>query len=340
MSKGVLKKIVICLLVAAPAIHAQPAPLPTVITPSVTVLTPAQLNQLLAPIALYPDPLLASILAAATYPAQVVEAQRFLADPANASLDVTQLTNAAASHGWDPSVLALLAFPQVLQMMDANLEWTEHLGQAFAAQQADVMGAVQNLRRLAQQAGSLASGPGDAVSEDGGNIVINPPSPQDVAVPSYDPACVYGGEAACSAGQDQVGWFGDYALPYGAPFWGNFDWAGRSIRLARFHRDDAYGRPGGPGRGDGVWHHTALRGGGAHVALGETAGGVRAYNYALPANASFAARGGFRATPGFSARPAVPPRPAGTFIRAPVARVAAPARVAPAIHATAPAGHR
>jgi Protein of unknown function (DUF3300) len=105
--------------------------------PSAPPLTAAQLDRLVAPIALYPDPLLAQILMAATYPLEVVEADRWLRVPANAALKGDQLTAALQQQPWDPSVKSLLAFPGVLRTMDDNLDWTVQLGDAFLAQQAD-----------------------------------------------------------------------------------------------------------------------------------------------------------------------------------------------------------
>ena len=137
----------------------QPAP-----APGASALTAEQLDQLVAPIALYPDPLIAQILMAATYPLEVVEADRWLRIPANAALKGDALTAALQQQPWDPSVKSLVPFPQLLRMMDSNLHWTEQLGDAFLAQQADVMDAVQRLRQRAQAAGSLASTPQQTVS--------------------------------------------------------------------------------------------------------------------------------------------------------------------------------
>ena len=115
------------------------------------IYSPPQLDQLLAPIALYPDSLLAQILMASTYPLEVVEAARWVQDPNNARLRGDQLDAALQPQTWDPSVKSLVPFPQVLQMMDSKLDWTQALGNAFLAQQADVMDSVQRLR---------AAGPG------------------------------------------------------------------------------------------------------------------------------------------------------------------------------------
>src|ERR1700691_6134528 len=114
------------------------------------LLTPELLNQMLAPIALYPDELLGDILMAATYPLDVVEAARWLQDPRNASLKGDQLIAALQQQNWDPSVKLLTPFPSILRMMDAKLEWTERVGEAFLADPKAVMDAVQRLRRRAQ----------------------------------------------------------------------------------------------------------------------------------------------------------------------------------------------
>ncbi|MGC1578844.1 MAG: DUF3300 domain-containing protein, partial [Beijerinckiaceae bacterium] len=107
----------------------------------------------MAPIALYPDPLLAEILMAATYPLEVVEADRWIQDPAHANLDRDRLTAVLEQEPWDPSVKSLVPFPQILKMMDFNLEWTERLGEAFLADQAGVMDSIQRLREEAKAAG-------------------------------------------------------------------------------------------------------------------------------------------------------------------------------------------
>ncbi len=153
---------------------------------------PQQLDQLLAPIALYPDPLLAQILMAATYPLAVVEAARWVQDPNNAGLKADQLDAALQQQNWDPSVKSLVPFPQILQMMDSKLDWTQALGNAFLAQQAGVMDAVQRLRAEARAAGTLQSTPQETVSLQGQTIMIEPADPQVVYVPYYNPTVVYG----------------------------------------------------------------------------------------------------------------------------------------------------
>ncbi|HEX3374157.1 MAG TPA: DUF3300 domain-containing protein [Edaphobacter sp.] len=153
-------------------------------------LNAQQLEQLVAPIALYPDTLMAQILAAATYPGQVVEADRWRRAQGNAGAD--QIAGGADLQSWDPSVKGLTAFPQVLAEMDQNLGWTSALGSAYYNQPQDVLEAVQVLRRRAEAAGNLQSTPQQSVSYNQDNVVVQPPDPQMVYVPSYDPWTVYG----------------------------------------------------------------------------------------------------------------------------------------------------
>ena len=153
-------------------------------------LTPEQLRQLVAPIALYPDALIAQILAASAYPTQIVEADRFLQD--HPELKGKALADAVDQQDWDPSVKALTEFPSVLANMDRNLSWTSALGDANYNQPADVMAAVQYLRHQAKKAGKLQSTPQLTVTTQGDTIVIQPANPQIVYVPEYDPTIIYG----------------------------------------------------------------------------------------------------------------------------------------------------
>src|SRR5882672_4107650 len=152
--------------------------------------TPEQLQQLVAPIALYPDALVAQILAASTYPAQVVEADRWMQQHSNLKGD--QLAQEVNKQNWDPSVKALTQFPTVLADLDKNITWTSGLGDAYTNQQQDVMNAVQVMRQRAQQSGNLQSTPEQTVTTQGQTIVIQPANPQVVYVPEYDPWIVYG----------------------------------------------------------------------------------------------------------------------------------------------------
>ena len=152
--------------------------------------SPDELNQLVAPIALYPDALVAQIVAAASFPTEVVEADRWIQQ--NSALKGEAMAKAVDSQPWDPSVKALTQFPAVLAMMDKNLSWTSALGEAYVNQPQNVLSAVQVMRQRAQQAGNLKSTPQDAVTTEGETIVIQPADPDIVYVPEYDPWDVYG----------------------------------------------------------------------------------------------------------------------------------------------------
>jgi len=152
--------------------------------------TPEQLQRLVAPIALYPDSLVAQILTASTFPEQVVEADRWL--QAHPDLTGESLGPAVDQQPWDPSVKALTAFPSVLGNMDKNLSWTSSLGDAYYNQEQDVMDAVQVMRRRAQESGNLKTTPQQTVTTEGSTIVVEPASPEIVYVPAYDPWVVYG----------------------------------------------------------------------------------------------------------------------------------------------------
>ena len=149
-----------------------------------------ELDQMLAPIALYPDSLLAQIFMASTYPLEVVQAERWVKQ--NAHLQGDDLAVALESQRWDPSVKSLLNFPRVLAMMSEELEWTTNLGDAFLAQEADVLGTVQRLRAKAQAAGNLQTTTEQQVIVEQQVIRIESVSPQIVYVPTYNPTVVYG----------------------------------------------------------------------------------------------------------------------------------------------------
>src|SRR5580698_7663741 len=148
-------------------------------------LSSDQLDDLVAPIALYPDPLLGQVLAASTYPLELVEASQFVQQ--NSNLRGQDLMNAARQQNWDPSVQALVAFPDVLTMLTRDIRWTTDLGNAFLAQQSDVMNAIQGMRARAQQNGRLQSTPQENVTtqygDGGSDIQIQPTNPNVVYVP-------------------------------------------------------------------------------------------------------------------------------------------------------------
>ena len=166
-------------------------------------LNAAQLEQLVAPIALYPDALVAQVLAASTYPGQVADADHWRQAQPNASPD--QIVAGADAQNWDPSVKALTAFPLVLERMDRNLPWTADLGNAYYNQPQDVLEAVQVMRRRAQAAGTLQSTPQQAVQYDRGYIQLMPVDPQVVYIPSYDPWTVYGEQVSPYPGFSLLG---------------------------------------------------------------------------------------------------------------------------------------
>src|SRR5438309_4292650 len=152
--------------------------------------SPKELQQLVAPIALYPDALVAQILAAATYPTEIVEADRWVQQ--HPELKGEQLAQAVDQQSWDPSIKAITQFPSVLASMDKNLSWASALGDAYVNQQQAVLDAVQTMRKRAQQAGNLESTPQETVSTQGQSVVIQPVNPEVVYVPAYDPWIVYG----------------------------------------------------------------------------------------------------------------------------------------------------
>ena len=169
-------------------------PVPVDTGEPIPVLAPNELDGLVAPIALYPDPLISQILVASTFPLQVVEANQFV--QRNPGLTGPALTQAAQQQNWDPSVQALVVFPDVLQRLNQDVQWTTALGNAFMSQQADVMAAVQRMRQSAEQSGRLYSTPQQQVVNTtyaGQPVVeIQPTNPEVIYVPVYDPVYVWG----------------------------------------------------------------------------------------------------------------------------------------------------
>src|SRR5258705_2168307 len=153
-------------------------------------LPQGELDALVAPIALYPDQLLAQVLMASTYPLEIVMAARFVQE--NPSLTGDALDQALRDQNWDPSVVSLTAYPQVLVMMNDKLGWTQRLGDAFLANQQQVMDTLQTLRGMAQAVGNLQSTPQPTVIDPEGIIDIEPAQPDYVYVPVYDPRVIYG----------------------------------------------------------------------------------------------------------------------------------------------------
>ena len=216
--------------------------------------TQEELDQMLAPIALYPDSLLSQILMAATYPLEVVQAARW--SSANATITGTAAVQAVDNEDWDASVKSLVAFPQILETLDQKIDWTERLGDAFIAQQAQVMDTVQMLRQKAQDAGNLNSNAQIAVTQSDDNIDIAPADAGEVYVPYYDPTVAFGTwwwpryPPVFWAPWDGYGWSGGFAwgigVGIGADFFiGSWDW--------RNHRIYARGR--GYLGGGHSWQH-------------------------------------------------------------------------------------
>ncbi len=255
--------VLILLLAAPPGAMAQLPPSSPPLAadaPAPPTFRQEELDQLLAPIALYPDALLAQILMAATYPLEVVLAARWV--NAHPEVKGPQLEAAMQQQYWDPSVRSLTAFPQVLAMMDANMEWTQRLGEAFLAQQPDVMATVQILRAKAQAAGYLQTTPQQAVIVEPQVIRIEPVTPQIIYVPVYDPTVVYGpwwypayppyywyppgyvfGASVFSFG---------IGLGVGAVLWGGFDWHHHHVTIVNVHNYNTFNRTTITDR---TWHH-------------------------------------------------------------------------------------
>jgi hypothetical protein len=177
--------------------------------PAQATFSQQELDQMLAPIALYPDALLSQILMASTYPIEVVQAARW--SRANPGLNGDQAVQAVEQQNWDPSVKSLVAFPQIISMMDEKLDWMERLGDAFLSQQQQVMDTVQGLRQKAQLAGNLQSNENVRVEPQGQTIVIEQANPQVVYVPYYNPTVVYG-----------PWWYPEYPPVYWGPWPGYY----------------------------------------------------------------------------------------------------------------------
>src|SRR5712675_2940383 len=190
--------------------------------------SPQELQQLVAPIALYPDALVAQILAASTYPTEIVEADRWMQSHSN--LKGEELAKVIDKQPWDPSVKALAQFPSVLENMDKNLSWSSSLGDAYANQQQDVTDAVQAMRQQAHKAGHLNSNEQEKVTTQGNTIVIEPANPDVVYVPAYDPWLVYGAPIVAYPGWYPVpgiflGGVGiGFGIGFGVGFFGGFGW--------------------------------------------------------------------------------------------------------------------
>jgi hypothetical protein len=244
-----------------------------------------QLDSLVAPIALYPDPLLAQTLAASTYPLEIVQLQQWTDQ--NKNLEGKALADAVAKQPWDASVQSLAAAPEVVQRLAGNIQWTTDLGNAFLSQQTDVMDAVQRMRAKAEGKGTLKTSAQQTVETttvEGGKqvIVVQPTNPEVVYVPSYDPVVVYGAAPPAYPYYPYTypGYYPGMGLAWGAAgfalgawaggYWGNCNWGGGDVTINNkntFNRNTNINRGntniGRGGGGGNSWQHNPKHRGGA-----------------------------------------------------------------------------
>src|SRR5258708_3362335 len=254
-------------------------------------LASGELDSLVAPIALYPDPLLAQTLAASTYPLEVVQLQQWTNN--NKNLQGKALADAVAKQPWDPSVQSLVEFPDVVQRMAGNIQWTTDLGNAFLAQQSDVMAAVQRMRAKAQGTGNLKTSTQsvektETVSSGKQVIEIQQANPDVVYVPSYDPTVVYGAAPVEYPYYPYTypGYVPGTALAWGAGIalgaaawgawggnWGNCNWNGGNVNINNnnnFNKNNNFNRNVSR-QGQGNWQHNPQHRGNAPYGNRQTA---------------------------------------------------------------------
>nr|AIA15047.1 Protein of unknown function (DUF3300) [uncultured bacterium] len=235
-----------------------------------------QLDSLVAPIALYPDTLLAQTLAASTYPLEIIQLQQWM--DKNKNLKGKALADAVAKQPWDPSVQSMAGIPDAVKRLAGNIQWTADLGNAFLAQQQDVMDAVQRMRAKAQGKGALKTSQQQTVKTETveGNkevIVIQQPNPEVVYVPSYDPMVVYGPPAYPYYPYSYPGYVPGMGLALGTGIilgaawannnWGNCNWGGGDINI---NNNNNFNRNTNINRGQGAgnkWQHRPEHRGGA-----------------------------------------------------------------------------
>src|SRR5437867_12310067 len=274
---------------AALAQHAESQAMTT--TEEAPKLPSGELDSLVAPIALYSDQLLAQTLAASTYPLEVIQLQQWM--DRNKNLKGKALADAVAKQPWDPSVQAMVAFPDVVQRMAGNIQWTTDLGNAFLAQQSDVMDAVQRMRAKAQGTGNLKTSAQQVVQTEtvpsGKQVItVEPAQPDVVYVPSYDPTVVYGPPPPAYPYYPYTypGYVPGTALMWGAGIalgaaawgaggghWGNWDWKGGNVRINNnynYNRNNNFN--GNVNRqGQGNWQHNRQHRGNAPYGNRQTA---------------------------------------------------------------------
>jgi len=300
---------------AAPAAAAEPAPVK---------LPPEQLESLVAPIALYPDPLLAQTLVAATYPLEIVQLQQFLAK--NPKLKDKALADAVAKQPWDPAIQSMAAVPEVVKRLADDIQWTTQLGDAFLDQQADVMDAVQRMRKKAQDKGALTSNEQQKVEtqvvEQKTVIVVQQTNPEVIYVPSYSPTVVYPPPVypyppiyyppPPPYGAALVSFTAGVMI--GAAVWGGSccgcGWGHNDVNINvnnNFNKNTNINRGGGSG--GNTWQHNSAHRGGAPYSSsatankygGSTKGGAQGSRGASP-TASSRGAGGAGASPSASSR--------------------------------------
>ena len=246
-----------------------------------------QLDSLVAPVALYPDPLLAQVLAASTYPLEIIQLEQWLKRHSNLKQDA--LANEVAKQHWDSSVQSLAILPDVVTRLSQNVAWTTDLGNVFLAQPSDVMAAVQRMRAKAKSKGTLETTPQQTVetetAEGGGEVImIEPANPQYVYVPSYDPAVVYGPPIYPYPPYYYPGYVPGMGLAFGtglilgaawANHWGDCNWGHGDVTINNknnFNRNNINNVNGGnrnqianrPSQGaGGKWQHNPAHRGGA-----------------------------------------------------------------------------
>jgi len=267
----------------APATAPAPADAPAAEIP------PEQLESLVAPIALYPDPLLAQTLVAATYPLEIIQLQQWLAK--NKDLKDKALADAVAKQPWDPSIQSMAAVPDVVKRLADDVQWTTDLGNAFLAQQGDVMNAVQRMRKKAVDKGALESNEQQKVEtkvvEEKTVIIVESANPDVIYVPSYSPVVVYGPPIypyppiyypPYPPGGAFVSF--SFGVMVGAAFWGGSccgcGWGGNDIDINvnnNFNQINHNGNRGGTGAGGGSgnWQHNPEHRGGTPYADKSTA---------------------------------------------------------------------
>src|SRR3954471_8523188 len=217
---------------------AETTPPTTPVAPETAPISPDQLDSLVAPIAMYPDPVLAQTLAAATYPLEVIQLHQWM--DRNKQLKGKALDDAVIKQPWDPAVQAMASVPDVVKRLAGNIQWTTELGNAFLAQQTDVMDAIQRMRGKAQAKGNLKSSKEQKVATQTVGekqvIMIEQADPTVVYVPSYDPAIVYGPPAYPYYPYTYPGYYPGMGLAFGTGlvlgagiannWWGNCNWNG------------------------------------------------------------------------------------------------------------------